>query len=313
LPVGGKTAGNTSSAKVSGVVEKQLKDGSRYVGGWLNDQPEGRGHLWLDQGGEYIGAFSKGEFRGFGRFFWPDGSSFEGTWEGPFLASGMAVLTNGTRRAGVLKKFEFVEFSSQAGPGEQKTHSAQAATPSEERSFVANRAPDKAEQVSASQNGNLIAAVLGKTPSEKEKPSTAGATGQKKPGATLSNGAASQNSALAAILGGGTVTTATSSNAQPSLQPRVVTPPLDLNADTWTYDPDADHDGNMTDEEMRVYNNYHQIWQDRKLSRDENKRQQEVARQQEEIDAAKNKKADPSLMDTINNGKAVMDLINVLK
>lgn len=52
----------------------------RYEGEWYEDVIQGEGSYWWPDGSSYTGTFQAGELHGSGRFEWPEGSSYEGVW-----------------------------------------------------------------------------------------------------------------------------------------------------------------------------------------------------------------------------------------
>ena len=53
-------------------------DGSRYIGGWFNDQKSGRGKIWTAGGSTYEGNWMKNRRHGRGTSTYTNGDSYEG-------------------------------------------------------------------------------------------------------------------------------------------------------------------------------------------------------------------------------------------
>ncbi|KAI7742180.1 hypothetical protein M8C21_029939, partial [Ambrosia artemisiifolia] len=65
----------------SELIEKRLKNGDLYIGGFSNNLPHGSGkYLWSD-GCMYEGDWKKGKASGKGKFSWPSGATYEGEFK----------------------------------------------------------------------------------------------------------------------------------------------------------------------------------------------------------------------------------------
>ena len=51
-----------------------------YKGEWKNDQPDGQGTFWNNEGNIYDGKWVNGQMDGFGKFVQVDGSVYNGQW-----------------------------------------------------------------------------------------------------------------------------------------------------------------------------------------------------------------------------------------
>jgi len=79
--------------------EMIYKDGSTYIGGWMNGMRHGRGTSMFSDNSVYVGAFRLGRFSGFGKMLWMDGGYYEGEWEdGEMNGYGKEILPNGNLR-----------------------------------------------------------------------------------------------------------------------------------------------------------------------------------------------------------------------
>lgn len=56
------------------------KDGTKYVGEFLNNIPDGRGVTSYSSGAKYIGEFKDGQRHGDGTYYYPNGNVYRGSW-----------------------------------------------------------------------------------------------------------------------------------------------------------------------------------------------------------------------------------------
>ena len=95
-PDGSRYVGGVVNNQRSGQGTYTYANGDRYIGTWLNDDMHGRGtYTWAD-GGRYVGEWRNDKLDGRGIRTWPDGDRYEGEWhEGK--KSGKGTYTFGGR------------------------------------------------------------------------------------------------------------------------------------------------------------------------------------------------------------------------
>ena len=85
--------------------------GSKYIGEWKNELPDGKGTMYYEYGGggsKYIGQFKDGSPHGQGTSIWNNGNTYTGEWKNKKMdGQGTFVFSSGDRYEGEFKDDKF--------------------------------------------------------------------------------------------------------------------------------------------------------------------------------------------------------------
>ena len=85
-------------------------DGAPYFGDFKNGKESGKGtFICWQHGAKYVGDFLNGQKHGIGKYNFPDGSNYVGEWKDSYRdVNGIYTFKDGSKKAGIFKKNKFL-------------------------------------------------------------------------------------------------------------------------------------------------------------------------------------------------------------
>jgi hypothetical protein len=89
--------------------EYTLFGGSKYIGEWKNELPNGQGTMNYSDGGKYTGQFKDGVPHGQGTYIWSYGDTYTGEWKNKKMSGqGTYTFKDGKRKKGIFSDGKLV-------------------------------------------------------------------------------------------------------------------------------------------------------------------------------------------------------------